>query len=333
MDRRALLTQLPGVLPRDKDDPRFTRSFPEVTPEAREFFEQYGVVVFRDVLSPAEAAMSTQSVFDLLEDGSGGQFRRDDVRSWDAFPDQGMEKFGMPTRDPVLTPQFLANRAHPKVHAAFAALLGTDELLVNHDRCSFMRPTAMRCRWGTATNLHLDMSPWSYLANCGARPESYRSLRSFFAENNGVREADGLCLQAIISFVDNEEQDGGFWAVPGFRHIFHEFFAHYACPEPQRDAPSLKFVGPLEAVSRAACRVTTRAGSMVVWDQMTPHGSVNNNSSNPRIAMFLKLFPAAQLSPALRRQRAALLARRCSRRTYRRPSAPARYLTSPPSRW
>ena len=35
-----------------------------------------------------------------------------------------------------------------------------------------------------------------------------------------------------------------------------------------------------------------RAGSLVIWDQRTPHGAVSNNSSRPRFAQFMKMFPA-----------------------------------------
>jgi len=48
-----------------------------------------------------------------------------------------------------------------------------------------------------------------------------------------------------------------------------------------------------EPVHRNAIRVTMRAGSMVIWDQCTVHGSTPNNSSRPRYAQFIKLFPVA----------------------------------------
>jgi hypothetical protein len=52
-----------------------------------------------------------------------------------------MEKHGMPARSPVFTKQVLRNRINPKVYQTFSLILGVQDLLVNHDRLGFLRPT------------------------------------------------------------------------------------------------------------------------------------------------------------------------------------------------
>ena len=41
-----------------------------------------------------------------------------------------------------------------------------------------------------------------------------------------------------------------------------------------------------------ACHIATRAGSAILWNQRTMHGSRANASDRPRYAQFYKMFPA-----------------------------------------
>jgi hypothetical protein len=62
------------------------------------------------------------------------------------------------------TRQSLLNRQTPNLYTAFATILDTDNLLVNHDRYGMFRPAKRYAERATTTNLHLDMNPWSYMA-------------------------------------------------------------------------------------------------------------------------------------------------------------------------
>lgn len=296
----------------------FTESFAltdrlTLPPEAYEFFDRFGILVIRNVLNSAESEASRAAIFDLLETNNG--FHREDMNTWGNFPIDGMVKYGMPTRDPVVHPQFIANRVNPKLRAIFRELLGTDGLYVNHDRCSFMRPMlhpAADGTWNTVSNVHLDMNPWLYLSESQPLSVSaYHNMRSFFQENNFVVRSFGLCLQAVINFNENASEDGGFWAVPGFHKCFDEFFRNHPATT---DGPSLHATGhsPLVLVRQLAQRVPMHAGSVVVWDQRIPHGSDGNSSFRPRMAQFVKMFPRKLLTPRLQQQRAALLLRSLS---------------------
>ncbi len=61
------------------------------------------------------------------------------------------------------TRQILLNRQIPALHTAFATILGTENLLINHDRYGMFRPAKEHPKRATMTNLHLDMNPWNYI--------------------------------------------------------------------------------------------------------------------------------------------------------------------------
>lgn len=306
------------------EDGRYARSFAldDGSGAPKEFLERFGFVVFRDVLTASESECSVNAIFDECERGSDGCFQRHDPASWHHFPRDGMEKYGCPNHAPAMSEVMLRNRAHPRVHDAFAQLLLETELLCNYDRVCFHRPTRGEHgleAFATESNLHLDMNPWHYLNNTDSARESldslgYRTMRDFFRENNAVFASDGLQLQGVLNFADNLEEDGGFWCVPGFNRIFDAVFGAIPMPAKQSDALSLRFGQPREMpalalLQRLAMRVPMRAGSLVLWDQRTPHGTCRNTSARPRFSQMLKLFPRRLVTPERLARRAALLRR------------------------
>lgn len=96
-------------VPRDEEDPHYVKAFsPSGKDDAEilKFFETYGFVVVRDVLSAQECQDTVANVFDMLEAGVSSwiclyisnllvqskQFDRNDVATWSAWPSGGMEK-------------------------------------------------------------------------------------------------------------------------------------------------------------------------------------------------------------------------------------------------
>jgi ectoine hydroxylase-related dioxygenase (phytanoyl-CoA dioxygenase family) len=101
-------------------------------------------------------------------------------------------------------------------------------------------------------------------------------------------KSDGLLLQAVLNLLDNHEEDGGYWVVPGFHKVFDEYFKNCR--------GSRKFAShswsPKDHVGERAKRIPMRQGSMVIWDQRMPHGSKGNDGSRFRAAQFIRMFPA-----------------------------------------
>ncbi|KAL0477205.1 ectD [Acrasis kona] len=294
-------------VPRDDDDYNYTKSFfVNDTEQIKDFFNEYGFVVVRNVLSQQDCDNTVTEIFDILESDAGWQ--RDDMTTWNQWPTNGMPQFGSPSRPPVFSSQFLKNRINPNVHKVFSTLLQDEDLIVNHDRCCLYRPTlnvptstgvvpSMK-KWKTLANLHLDMSPSNYLSNNSdtiidnyLSQLRYRNVGNFITENNQVGASSGTQLQGVINLVDNHEQDGGFQVVPGFHKIFDKYFENTAL---DNSTQGHNF-GRNDVIQKYSIRVPLRAGSIVVWNQKMPHGSLPNNSSRMRCAQFIKMFPSKQL--------------------------------------
>jgi len=294
-------------VPRDEEDPRFVKSFSLTEPqEALDFFNQLGFVVFRDCLTQEECQNSVDAMFRLLD------FDPANADTWTRWPSEGMEKYAMPTRSPVFEPEFLQNRQNPNVHRAFGILLGRDDLLSNHDRCCLFRPTRRvpfptsgnrdMPSWRTAHNLHLDMNPWKYADTRNRCVEALDALeyrpRDFIFENNQVTfRPDEVPLQGVINLLDNLDEDGGFIVVPGFRNHFSEWLEATTPVQPaaakayNEDENGYRF-SERDPMQQLAIRIAMRQGSVVIWDQRTPHGSTFNKSSGFRAAQFIRMFPA-----------------------------------------
>lgn len=326
------LEQFRAEVPRDPDDARFIFSFPAPaspssalhTPQEAEeaealvaFFDKFGFVVVRDVLTPQEAQATVNEIFGLLEEGTEGRFDRHDVSTWDQWPAEGMAKHGMPSRPPLFTPQILRNRQNPRLVSPFALLFGSEDIMISHDRASLFRPTKGvqfptgardMPHWRTSENLHLDMDVWGYLGSGDKERRTLaglqygdRHLNHFIFENNQVCERiHPLNVQAVLNLVDNVEADGGFQCVPGFRHHFNRWAEANAgkrdLVEMAKERNSMMFPDD-DPIQKFGMRITMRAGSMVIWDQRTPHGARPNKSGRMRCAQFLRMFPAQPMDP------------------------------------
>jgi hypothetical protein len=135
----------------------------------------------------------------------------------------------------------------------------------------------------------------------------YKSDGDWIDENNepGCAAVGELHVQGLVNLADNLEEDGGFWLVPGF----HKYMAQWAI---ERKSLRRKFgrhfqfllfdEHDIPDMYAAACHISTRAGSAILWDQRTMHGSRVNCSLRPRFAQFFKMFPMQH--PAMTLERA-----------------------------
>eukprot|EP01006_Ploeotia_vitrea_P006653 TRINITY_DN14264_c0_g1_i1.p1 TRINITY_DN14264_c0_g1~~TRINITY_DN14264_c0_g1_i1.p1 ORF type:complete len:407 (-),score=42.61 TRINITY_DN14264_c0_g1_i1:41-1210(-) len=298
-------------IPRDESDPQYTVCFTKDQPDAiLDFFREWGFVVLRDALTQEDCDATANDLHNILERGAPG-WDRNDPATWDRWPENSIPQYGQAQRDPIFTPQFIRNRQNPNIYALYQLLLGGEsDLLVNHDRSAFFRPTKMNPKWGSKANVHLDMNPWQWLAeNSQGRSQleslKYDRINHFIFENNQPSISDGLQLQAVINILDNTEQDGGYVCVPKF----HKFFDRYWKPQKPNMANPSHGWQPRDWVFRQAQRVAMRPGSVVVWDQRMPHGSFPNNSYQPRLCQMIKIFPAKTVSFDRYARRAAAVQR------------------------
>eukprot|EP00339_Tiarina_fusa_P027695 CAMPEP_0117040964 /NCGR_PEP_ID=MMETSP0472-20121206/28636_1 /TAXON_ID=693140 ORGANISM="Tiarina fusus, Strain LIS" /NCGR_SAMPLE_ID=MMETSP0472 /ASSEMBLY_ACC=CAM_ASM_000603 /LENGTH=329 /DNA_ID=CAMNT_0004751843 /DNA_START=1 /DNA_END=987 /DNA_ORIENTATION=+ len=302
--------------PYDSQDSRFSESFAiDQEAEIKEFFNEYGVVVIRDVLTSEECQATVQDIIRILEDNSG--FRYNDPSTWNSWPANGIERYGQAQREPYMTKHFMENRQNPNVLRPFSYLYNTpmENLIINQDRGAMFRPATASKSYKTKPNLHLDLDPWGFLKKDNSSVMKNlnqlrygRKVNEFIFENNQVHSSmyGSLHLQAGINLLDNEYQDGGFICVPGFANYFNEWAnenknSHFV--QTAAESNSVQFPAKHWLNSHAQ-RITMKAGSMVIWDQRTPHGSAANESSRFRSAQFLKVFPNQVLHQQAARRKA-----------------------------
>eukprot|EP01046_Picozoa_sp_COSAG06_P015786 COSAG06_NODE_1023_length_11042_cov_2.398337_1_plen_2013_part_00 len=251
----------PRELPRDRLDPRWTESFDPVSQrsEASAFWDEWGFVVFRDVLSASECAATVAEIWSTLEERTPGLSRAEPA-SFDLLP---AKRYGLPDEQAVFTPQIVRNRQSPRLYAALDVVTpawpdsepraasvpseqepGPNSIRVSHDRWCLYPPALGadgESRPNRQTNnpgAHLDICPWEYLRRDDRRydaetdidrleydgPTRVRQLCDFRAEINNVRgDRGGPHNQGVLNLVDNEESDGGTAVVPGFHRCYSEW--------------------------------------------------------------------------------------------------------------
>ncbi|AYV85468.1 MAG: phytanoyl-CoA dioxygenase family protein [Satyrvirus sp.] len=287
--------------PVDEDDYRFIKSFNAnqiSNPDAINFFDEYGFIVVRDVLTREECQMTIDEMFSYIEKNYEG-FDRNNLNTWEKWPDSS---YGMPSKKPQFTPQILKNRQNPNIYNVYSSLLGTPNVLVNHDRWAIYRPTKLvGDKYKTKENIHLDICPMRFAENDPSIwPKvdnlAYNDVSDFMMENNHVTISDrGRQLQSILNLVDNEENDGGLIIVPGF----HKQFSQWLRTINKLTSDECKYSINNNSIKQNAIRITCRAGSLVIWDQRCIHGSKPNHSERMRCVQFMKIFSAEKM-PAKR---------------------------------
>jgi len=274
-------------LPLDADG--YCQSFSVDEPkEFCAFFKKYGVVVIRDILSKEECGKSEAEIWCLLSRMSNGKIKEGEPDTWEKWV--SLSKLGILGNDCILSEQMFENRQNPNLYKAFRHLLGTEDLMVNVGRASMMRPTKNvqfkdgvrdKPEWKTISQwLHLDMNPWN----------GWTTTFSWTAvDNEKNRGYDRTKVQSWVSLTDCGPNDGGFHCVPGFApHIrgwAHKNLDHF---NPKNFDTTFQ-IPKDDPIRKDIQRVPVKAGSLVVWDSKTPHGTFPNDSNHGRIIQYIKM--------------------------------------------
>ncbi|KAN0026265.1 hypothetical protein ACTFIV_007249 [Dictyostelium citrinum] len=143
---------LPPIYEVQKDVEGYITSFSVEQPtEYTEFFNKFGFVVIRDVLSKSECQKTIDDIWDYIESFKWASYhdsmkseektiKRNDPKSWDGiWPNLSQE--GIVGYPPVFSETTIANRSNPKIYSIYSTLLNRKDLYINHDRFGFFRPT------------------------------------------------------------------------------------------------------------------------------------------------------------------------------------------------
>lgn len=204
-------------------------------------WDAHGYLILRGAASPARAAAAA----DLLYGIAGGT--PDDRESWYRRDENTImvEHF----QAPVLT----EIHADPRIHKAFAQLLGTADLWTQIDRMSFNPP---------------------------ARPGS-PSLGHRLHWDVALIPPIPLFIQGILYLTDTAPDQGALELVPGFHRHMEGWLDEIGDADPRKID-----------LSAEAITVGANAGDLVLWHQALPHGASPNRAALPRLAHYLTMYPA-----------------------------------------
>ena len=160
------------------------------------------------------------------------------------------------------------------MHRAFSCIMGTEDLIVNHDRWLLHRPQAVGSRkpLQNKRNVHLDMNPWEYQDNA-AKDQIWERLSSlqYTSINTPRKTMYTSPWEPVVDITTRE--NGGTVLIPGFFHTFDSWVEHCADPAFRKEGPMQYFLPDKDALQSLVQHPTLRAGSLLIWDQWVMHGS------------------------------------------------------------
>jgi hypothetical protein len=164
-------------------------------------------------------------------------------------------KYGVSIWVPLLRhPAFLANRRSPRLIRAFAQLWGREDLWATVDQGGLNPPE--RGNWKfPGPHVHWDVT---------------------------IAPPHRLGVQGILYLTDTPADQGAFSCIPGFHRRLDEWL---------RALPA--GADPRQALNREPgfVPIAGKAGDLIIWHQLLPHGSSPNHATLPRMAQYIALRP------------------------------------------
>jgi hypothetical protein len=158
------------------------------------------------------------------------------------------------------------NRMYKKVYDAFVDIWGTEKLWTTIDRC----------------NLNFPIRP----------NHSYNSFIHWDVDTS--LDPIPVNVQGVLSLVDTDKDMGGFQCIPELYRDFDEWVK----TQPEDRDPHKP-----DTTGYTSTKVETKAGDLMIFNSMQPHGIRANYSEKPRIAQYISMFPAQEQDEELRESR------------------------------
>ncbi|ALS23662.1 phytanoyl-CoA dioxygenase family protein [Paenibacillus naphthalenovorans] len=177
------------------------------------------------------------------------------------------------------------NRMYEKVYHAFVDIWGTEKLWVSIDRC----------------NLNLPIKPG----------HDYKSFIHW--DVNTSLNPIPVNVQGVLSLVDTDAEMGGFQCIPELYRDFHEWV---------KTQPADRDPYKPDTTGYTPTKVVTKAGDLLIFNSMQPHGIRPNHSTKPRLAQYISMFPAQEHNEALIQSRIASWSERLTPEGYAFPGDP-----------
>ena len=160
------------------------------------------------------------------------------------------------------------NRQTPKIHAAFADIFANEKLWVSFDRVNFKPPRR-------ADHPEYDHKGFIHWDADTSKPVPF-----------GV--------QGVLYLTDTTEAMGGFQCIP---ELYRDFDEWVKTQPVSRNPRAPDYTG------YPVTPIPGKAGDLVIWNRMLPHGNGHNVSDAPRFAQFITMYPALEDSETVREDR------------------------------
>ena len=162
------------------------------------------------------------------------------------------------------------NRQLPGVHEVFSEVYGTPKLWVSLDRVNLKPPADPR------------------------HPEHDHKGFIHWDTDTSKYPDIPFRVQGVLALTDTDRSQGGFQCVPElYRDLADWIAGQPADRHPRR--PDL--------AGYDITKVAMRAGDLVIWSTLLPHGNGHNVSDRPRLAQYITMAPADEGNEAARQTR------------------------------
>jgi hypothetical protein len=158
------------------------------------------------------------------------------------------------------------NRMYEKVYHSFVDIWGTEQLWVSIDRC----------------NLNFPIQPG----------HEYKGFIHWDIDTS--LNPIPINVQGVLSLVDTDVEMGGFQCIPELYRNFDEWV---------KTQPADRDPYKPDTTGFTPSKVVTKAGDLLIFNSLLPHGIRPNLSTKPRLAQYISMFPAQEHDEPLRESR------------------------------
>ncbi|CAF3425921.1 unnamed protein product [Rotaria socialis] len=224
--------------------PRFSIDDNESFNNGIAYLNNHGYAIFRDVLSQDEINTNIDLLWQFFENIPGCRIQRRDPSTWSNYW-PGFTTHGVVNNCGIGQSDFMWNiRSNPNVKRVFSQIWNTNQLLVSFDGCGIFRDWRYDATWKTKGG-------W------------------FHVDQNPVCKPDRCCIQGFVSLTNQNENTGGFIAIPNSHLRFAELATltrgkrdFVMIPRDHRILDNGQAIGKL---------VQCQAGDLVLWDSRLVH--------------------------------------------------------------
>ena len=268
------------------------------SPDSVAYLKEHGYVVIANALDLQQTQHALAGLWDYLEGLETG-IDRLDSRTW------GDDNWPTAVHGGILPSYGIGHcqaqwfiRDIPGVKKSFAALWGTDDLLVSFDGVSLWRPWSVDPSWKTnlgSSWLHIDQHP--------------------------IGRPGRQCVQGLVNLLPTSESAGGNVIVPGSHRLFTEIPDLYTERLARIDPSIDHFRFPKEDplfLDNEPITCHMEAGDLLLWDSRTVHcsspGSGHEFPGNElvRAISLICMMPRSRSNEAVISRRKAAVAKKTS---------------------